>query len=463
MYFKRFIPILFLLAAAACKKSPQQEAVKTSPGAAPVVTRYENPDWDDQAVMYEVNIRQYTPEGTFAAFGNHVDRLAKMGVDILWLMPIFPISAEKRKGSLGSYYSVTDFMETNPEFGTKADFKNLVDKVHAAGMKIIIDWVPNHTGWGHVWIKSHPEYYTQNSLGNIIDPIDPSTGKSWGWTDVADLNYDNKAMRQAQIDAMQYWINDFNIDGYRYDVAHNVPADFWKTVSDTLRVIKPVLLLGESETAQFRNEGSLDCDYGWDFHHLFNEIAKGKKHAAALDSLLVNDRMKNSRGYHIYFTSNHDENSWNGTEFERMGPAHKTLAVLAFTFDGMPLLYSGQEEPLKKRLAFFDKDSIPWKQYAYTGFYQTLFDLKQNNKALGNGAAGVPLEKVAAHPDVYAFKKEKGGQQVVVILNLSKKNQSVTLNQDLTASKEIFTGKTMELKKDQKIMLKPWDYQVYSN
>lgn len=461
MQYKILLPV-FILLLLACKPSNTESAIKTETST-PAAVKYENPDWDDQAVMYEVNIRQYTPEGTFAAFGNHIDRLAKMGVDILWLMPIFPISAEKRKGSLGSYYSVTDFMETNPEFGTKADFKNLVDKTHAAGMKLIIDWVPNHTGWGHVWIKSHPEYYTQDSAGNIVDPIDPSTGKSWGWTDVADLNYDNRAMRQAQIDAMQYWISDFNIDGFRYDVAHNVPADFWDAVSDTLRSMKSVLLLGESQTPQFRNDGSLDCDYGWDFHHVFNEIAKGKKHAADIDTLLVSDREKNTKGYHIYFTSNHDENSWQGTEFERMGAGHQALAVLAFTFDGMPLLYSGQEEPLKERLAFFDKDSISWKQYAYEKFFKTLFDLKQNNKALGNGSAGVNLEKIATHKDVYAFKKLKDGQQVTVILNLSNKNQTAVINQDLAAGKEIFSGQSGEFKKDQKIMLKPWEYQVYSN
>jgi len=463
MYFYKLISALLILSLIACKNSPKNVEEGPTAPAETVAVKHENPDWDDHAVMYEVNIRQFTPEGTFAAFGDHVDRLAKMGVDILWLMPIFPISEEKRKGSLGSYYSVTDFMETNPEFGTKADFKNLVEKTHAAGMKIIIDWVPNHTGWGHVWIKSHPDYYTQDSAGNIIDPIDPATGKSWGWTDVADLNFDNYDMRQAQLDAMQYWISDFDIDGFRFDVAHNVPAEFWKTVSDSLRIMKPLLFLGESQTAEFRNDGSLDCDYGWDFHHLFNDIAKGKKHARDIDSLLVNDRMKNSKGYHIYFTSNHDENSWSGTEFERMGTAHKTMAVLAFTFDGMPLLYSGQEEPLKKRLAFFDKDSIAWKQYAYNDFYQALFDLKQQNNAMGNGAAGVHLEKIAVHRDVYAFKKEKDGERLVVILNLSNKNQSAVINQDIPDGKEIFTGKPMAFKKDQKITLKPWEYQVYSN
>lgn len=421
-----------------------------------------NPDWDDQAVMYEVNLRQYTNEGTFNAFARHVDRLALMGVDIIWLMPIFPISEEKKKGSLGSYYSVSDFLETNPEFGTKSDFKNLVDKIHAAGMKVIIDWVPNHTGWGHVWIKSHPEYYTHDSLGNIIDPIDPETGKSWGWTDVADLNYDNKEMRQAQIDAMQYWIADFDVDGFRYDVAHNVPDDFWRTVSDSLRSMKTILMLGESQVPKFRNDGAFDVDYGWNFHHLCNEIAQGKAHANMIDSFLIKDRSENKKGYHIYFTSNHDENSWNGTEFERMKNAVKPLAVLNFTFDGMPLLYSGQEEPLKARLKFFDKDSIQWKTFSYAPFYKTLFELKQRNKALGNGSSGVPLEKIIDSKDIYAFKKTKDGQSVVVILNLSAKNQTGIVNQDIPAMQEIFSLKGAVFTKGQKINLKPWEYQVYS-
>ncbi|MGB2847175.1 MAG: alpha-amylase family glycosyl hydrolase [Saprospiraceae bacterium] len=456
------IIFLTILLFTACRQSSPTDKQSAVPVTSKPVEITGNPEWDDQAVMYEVNLRQYTPEGTFAAFGNHVDRLAKMGVDILWLMPIFPISEEKRKGTLGSYYSVSDFMETNPEFGTKQDFKNLVDKIHHAGMKVIIDWVPNHTGWGHVWLKAHPEYYTQDSMGHIIDPIDPETGKSWGWTDVADLNYDNQAMRQAQIDAMQYWLTDFDVDGFRYDVAHNVPADFWRTVSDSLRSMKSILLLGESEIPQFRNDGALDVDYGWDFHHLFNDIAKGKQHASAIDSLLVNDRIKNLKGYHIYFTSNHDENSWSGTEFERMGAADKIMDVLAFTFDGMPLLYSGQEEPLKKRLEFFEKDSIPWKNYAYADFFKTLFDLKQRNKALGNGSAGVPLEKIAVHKDVYAFEKNKDGDRVIVMLNLSAKPQTAMITKDIPAMQDIFTLQAASYKKDQKITLKPWEYRVYS-
>ncbi|MEP7324031.1 MAG: alpha-amylase family glycosyl hydrolase [Saprospiraceae bacterium] len=461
---KFLIIFLCVISIMACKPSAPKENTSTDTGTAVVAkTPTGNPDWDDQAVMYEVNLRQYTPEGTFNAFGNHVERLAAMGVDILWLMPIFPISEEKRKGSLGSYYSVSDFMTTNPEFGTKEDFKNLVNKIHASGMKVIIDWVPNHTGWGHVWVKSHPDYYTHDSLGNIVDPIDPSTGKSWGWTDVADLNYDNKEMRQAQIDAMQYWISDFDIDGIRYDVAHNVPADFWRAVSDSLRSMKSLLLLGESETAQFRNDGALDLDYGWEFHHIINDIAQGKQNASAIDSFLIRDRMKNKKGYHIYFTTNHDENSWNGTEFERMKDANKTMAVLAFTFDGMPLLYSGQEEPMKKRLRFFDKDTIPFKSYSFAPFFKTLFDLKQHSKALGNGSAGVPLEKIAVSNNIYAFKRTKDGQSVVVLLNLSNKPQSAMITEEIPPMKEIFTGKEAGFKKDQKINLKPWDYQVYSN
>jgi glycosidase len=459
-----FIPICTLLCFVACKQKAVENKAGDNTQAKTISTVISgNPSWDDQAVMYEVNLRQYTPEGTFNAFAKHVDRLDSMGVDILWLMPIFPISKEKRKGSLGSYYSVSDFMETNPEYGTKEDFKKLVDKIHADGMKVMIDWVPNHTGWGHVWIKSHPEYYTHDSLGNIVDPIDPATGKSWGWTDVADLNYDNKAMRQAQIDAMQYWIKDFDVDGIRFDVAHNVPADFWRTVSDSLRSMKSVLLLGESEVEQFRNDEALDLDYGWDFHHLINDIAQGKQHADMIDSFLISDQKKNKKGYHIYFTSNHDENSWNGTEFERMKEANQAMDVLSFTFDGMPLLYSGQEEPMKKRLRFFDKDTIPFKTYSYAPFFKKLFDLKHRSKALGNGSAGVPLEKIATSKDVYAFKKTKDGQSVIVILNLSKKPQSATINQDIPAMQEIFTGKSAAFRKNQKISLKPWEYLVYSN
>ncbi|MCB0661721.1 MAG: alpha-amylase, partial [Saprospiraceae bacterium] len=370
-----------------CRSNQKQEA--TTDQMSPKEWLPTNqPDWAKNAVIYEVNVRQYTPEGTFNAFSEHIDRLKDLGVDILWFMPVFPISEKNKKGELGSYYAVSNYREVNPEFGAIEDFDAMVQKVHDAGMKIIIDWVPNHTGWDHVWLATNKEFYTRDSLGNVIDPIDPETGKSWGWTDVADLNYDNAEMRQEMIASMQYWLDNHNIDGLRVDVAHNVPNDFWDQVQDSLGKGNYPYMLAEGEVPYHRNSGTFAMDYAWSFHHLMNDIAKGEKPASAIDTWLKEDRAKYERGYHMQFITNHDENAWNGTEYERMGDGVDAFAVLTFTFEGMPLIYTGQEAAYNKRMEFFQKDPVDWGTYEKTEFYKKLIDLKHRNQALWNGEHG---------------------------------------------------------------------------
>ncbi len=439
------------------------------------------PDWAKNAVIYEVNIRQFTPEGTFNALVTHLDRIDDMGVDILWLMPIYPISMKKRKATndksvedfpksvdiskyLGSPYAVADYIDVNPDYGTKEEFKQLVSEIHKRGMKVILDYVPNHTGWDNPWITDHPEWYTQDADGNIIDPIDPGTGNSWGWTDVADLNYDKQEMRDAQLDAMLFWINEMDVDGFRHDVAHNVPIDFWKQVTSKLMEAKPeVFMLAEAEIPALRNEETFHADYGWEFHHLMNDIAKGNRNVSHIDEWLAANKVKNKKGFHIHFTSNHDENTWGGTVFDRMGDAHKALAVLSATFDGMPLLYGGQEEPLKHRLAFFTKDDIGFKDYAYSSFYKNLFDLKDRNQAIWNGEYGGELQKIAVSEDIYAFSRMKNSDSVTVLINLSDKKAATIITQNIPPAKDIFTGKTISLKQGQTIDLGPWEYIVASS
>ena len=196
-----------------------------------------------KAVLYEANIRQYSVEGSFNAFAEDLPKLKKMGVKIIWLMPINPISNTKSKGPLGSYYAVSNYTKVNPEFGTLKDFKSLVNKAHQLGMYVILDWVPGHTGWDHVWIKENSDYYLKNRKGEIIDPIDFRTGKSFGWTDVADLNYKNMQMREALRKAMVYWVEETNIDGYRIDQAYAVPQEFYNKTFAILKRIKPLFLL----------------------------------------------------------------------------------------------------------------------------------------------------------------------------------------------------------------------------
>jgi glycosidase len=447
--------------------SCKQESKATSASApAALEPSAAAPAWADGANIYEVNIRQYTPEGSIKAFAGHLPRLQKMGVDILWLMPVFPVSEERRKGTLGSYYAVSDFRQINPEFGTMEDFRAMLDEAHRLGLRVILDWVPNHTGWGHTWIKEHPEFYTQNKAGEIIDPVDPKTGKSWGWTDVADLNYDNADMRKAMIGDMLFWINEVGIDGFRCDVAGEVPDDFWKDASAQLRQAKSdIFMLAEAEQPPHRNDEHFAMSYGWSFHHLMNNIAKGEKNASDVALWLAEDRAQFSKGYHMQFITNHDENSWNGTEFERMGEAVKTMAVLAFTFDGMPLIYSGQEAGMNKRLEFFEKDTILWDNLpAYEPFYRSLLDLKHRNKALWNGAAGgEPSIIPAGDPKkVLVYLREKGEQRVVVILNLSPEPQDIVLEDKRLAGSysNIFANSSTTITPGMSLKLNAWDYLV---
>ena len=446
------------------------------------------PEWHKNACIYEVNLRQFSEEGTFKAFEAQIPRLQKMGIDILWFMPIHPVSKEKRKGELGSPYAVGDYYDVNPRFGTMDDFKQMLSAIHEAGMYCIIDWVPNHTGWDNPWITEHPDWYTKGKDGQITDPINPTTGVSWGWTDVADLNYDNEDMRKGMIEAMSYWIKDIGIDGFRVDVAHGVPADFWDDAAAALYAIEPIFMLAESEIPALVNSGAFVMDYGWEMHHLMNEIAKSqgigadakkleqgnivegdeakeiKKTALDIDKMLAKKSEQYSKGYQMQFTSNHDENSWAGTVMERFGDGHKAFAVLAATFNGMPLLYSGMESAMDKQLEFFKKDAIEWGDYPYADFYTTLFELKDDNKALWNGAHGGSLVKIATGNDenIYAFTREKDGDKVTVILNLSATDQTFNLNGSNVAGNytNAFSGDKTTLTEGQEMKLNAWDYLV---
>ena len=469
----------------ACTGKTTTAVVEQTPISKPRV-----PEWASNATIYEVNLRHYTEEGTFASFESHLPRLKDMGVDILWFMPIQPVSVKNRKGELGSPYAVGDYLATNPDYGTMEDFKHLVKAIHDAGMYCIIDWVPNHTGWDNPWITEHPDWYTQDSAGNIIDPIDYNTGKSWGWTDVADLNYDNQEMRLAMIDAMKFWVREAGIDGFRVDVAHGVPVDFWDQWSDSLYAMGPLFMLAEAEVPAIRNNGAFVMDYAWELHHILNEIAKSqganrdaaaklvqgnlveggdaapveKKTALDIDRTLAKKAELYQKGYFMNFTSNHDENSWSGTEFQRMGDGHKAFAVLCATMEGMPLIYTGMEDAMDKQLEFFQRDVIQWKDFSYAPFYKALFSLKHRNKALWNGEAGGPMVKISSGNDenIYAFSREKDGAKVVVIINLSAQPQAFTLQGDKVAGTytELFAGTETTLEAGKEMNLGAWEYLV---
>ena len=419
-------------------------------------------EWTKNANIYKVNVRQFTPEGTFSAFAEHLPRLKKMGVDILWFMPIYPISETKRKGTLGSYYAVSDYKGVNPEFGTMADFDRLVAAIHAQGMYIVLDWVPNHTGWDHSWIQDHPDWYTKGKDGKITAPYDPETSKSKGWTDVAELNYDNAEMQTEMIKEKLFWIKEHDIDGYREVGTHDVPVAFWDKLTVALAdVDKSLFMIADAEHAEHRNSGHFHMSYALGGHDLLNQIAKDEKSVADIDGWFEKDK-KFQEGFSMHFTSNHDGRTWNGTVFDRMGEAHLTLAALAFSMDGMPLLYGGQEEPMKKPLELFEKDDIGFGTYAYADFYRRLLKLKHENQALWNGEYGGQLSKILDHPDVYVFKREKNGDTVIGIFNLSDKRQSITIPEDMKVS-DVITGQQIDWRKDTALGLEPWQYYLLSS
>ena len=289
--------------------------------------------WSKNAVIYEVNVRQYTVEGTFNAFANRLPQLKELGVDVLWFMPIYPISKEARKGTLGSYYSVQDYKGINPEFGKAEDFKALVQKAHEMGFKVILDWVANHTGRDHIWMKQHPDWYVKDSLGHALAPFD--------WTDAAKLDYKNTAMRSAMQESMAYWVKEFDVDGFRCDVAGEVPTDFWNDTRAKLNKIKPVFMLAEADKAELTKK-AFNADYNWPLLGVMNDIAKGKKVATDIDKVLAHhDSIYPPTSFKMNFVTNHDENSWNGSEYERMGAGVNAFVILSYTYPGIPLIYTG--------------------------------------------------------------------------------------------------------------------------
>jgi len=393
-------------------------------------------DWIYSSNIYEVNLRQYTPEGTIRAFARELPRLRDMGIDVLWFMPITPIGHEKRIGSLGSYYACSDYTSINPEFGTLEDFIALVKQAHALGFRVLIDIVANHTAWDHHWTREHPEYYRLNEHGQFFDPH--------GWADVIDLNYDNPELRKAMIDMMRWWIQTADVDGFRCDMAMLVPLDFWKQARETLDPLKPLFWLAECEEIAYHEV--FDATYTWKFLHKMESVWRRESPVGGLDEVLdYYDTMFPSNGLRVYCTTNHDENSHSGSEYERMGDMAKAFAVLWCTWNGLPLIYSGQELPNKKRLKFFDKDQIDWTgSYGLHGFFRTLLQLRKQNPALRSGDPAITIHRLNNSLDdrCFAFARRAGDDQVLVLLNLSGEELVLPVSELLIQGtwREVFTG-----------------------
>ena len=409
----------------------------------------------ENAVIYEANIRQYSPEGTFNEFTKDIPQLKELGVKIIWLMPIYPISSTKSKGSLGSYYAITDYTKVNPEFGNLDDVKHLVETAHENGIYVILDWVANHTGWDHVWIKEHPEYYTQNEAGEIIHP------EGTDWTDVADLNYNNQEMRAEMLEDMKYWLNEVEVDGFRCDVAGMVPVDFWEHTVAELKKVKPIFMLAEGwEPELLKN--AFDMGYSWDTHHIMNHIAQGKENVYAWDNRMAQiDTLYQKDDILMNFVTNHDENSWNGTVAERLGDAAEVMTVLEYCTPGMPLIYSGQEYDMNKRLRFFEKDTIIKQKGKFWPILAKLGELKNTNEALNGGKEAASYQKIntSNSENVLVFSREKEGEKVTFIGNLSP--NEVTFSCDIDGKYvDYFSNETVEFSKEKTYTFKPWEYKV---
>jgi glycosidase len=449
---KLFLFVITLVTILSFTSCQQQKVVKAEP------FKVNHPEWIYNATIYEVNLRQYTSQGTLKAFENELPRLKELGVDIIWFMPIHPIGEVSRKGSLGSYYSVKDYLGVNPEFGTIDDFKAVVAKAHELGMKVIIDWVANHTSHDAVLIKEHPDWYVRDTAGKVVSPFD--------WSDVAKLDYTKKELREYIINAMKFWVADVGIDGFRCDVAAEIVTEFWNEARIELDKVKPVFMLAEAEKAEMQGY-AFDADYGWEFHHVMNQLAQGKKNVNDLEKYLlksVSEYPKNT--IKLNFITNHDENSWNGTEFERMGGAVKTMAALSFVMPGMPLIYSGQEVGFNKRLKFFDKDQINWKDSLnLTPFYQKLVALKKTSSVLAAGLKGADVFRIKSSNDssIFAFTRKKDTEKLFAVFNLTGKELKVTLEgtEYFGSYIDFMAGEPKVFDKAEEISLKPWEYHIF--
>jgi hypothetical protein len=426
-----------------------------------ITSGYKKVDWLNTTNVYEVNVRQYTREGTFNAFAKELPRLKDMGVETLWFMPVTPISQKNMKGSLGSYYACSDYTSINPEFGNLDDFKQLVNEAHDMGFKVIIDWVANHTGWDHVWTKIHPEYYKHDDATNDFKIAS-------GMDDIIELDFKNPALRKAMIDAMRYWMTACDIDGFRCDLAFWVELDFWLEARMELEKTKTLFWLAESDPVEHADYfKAFDACYTWAWMHKTADFYKGSQDKQILDAVLHQyNTICGPSDIPLWFTANHDENTWNGTEYEKYGDMAKALAVFSFTWNGMPMIYSGQELPNLKRLQFFDKDPIEWNgKYELHDFYKILLTLKKNNPALRAADIMVTTYLLSTNADdrILAYLRKNENSEVLTIINFCKETIGFEINDLRLAGNfvNIFTSAEEYLSSPKYFELPAWGYAVF--
>ena len=377
-----------------------------------------HPEWSYQAVIYEMNVRQLTREGTLRAAAAKLGFLRDMGIDAVWLMPVYPIGAEGRKGSLGSYYSIRDYCAVDPGLGTMGDFDAFVAEAHRLGMKVLLDWVANHTARDARWVGEKPaDWYERDAAGAPAVP--------WDWTDTAKLNYANRDVWRAEADAMEFWVRRHAVDGFRCDMAMLVPVEFWNETARRLRKVNPDLfLLAEAEEPYLFEAGAFDACYAWEMHHLMNDVAQQKCRVDRIREYLYADREHvPTWALRLMFTSNHDENSWSGSEFARLGPAVRVMTALTFLLpQSLPLVYTGQEFGYDHSFAFFDRDPLPaCEPNETTEFYRRLIALRHDAPALASGERGGSFVEIRNNAEdcLLTFVRETPENRVVALLNVS--------------------------------------------
>ena len=420
----------------------------------------EHPAWSYDAVIYEMNIRQQTAEGTLRAAAERLPMLRSIGIDAVWLMPVYPIGETGRKGSLGSYYSVRDYCAVNPEFGTMADLDAFVEQAHSLGLKVLLDWVANHTSRDAVWIASKPtDWYERDPNGEAKIP--------WDWSDTAKLNYANRNVWRGQADAMKFWIAEHGIDGFRCDMAMLVPIGFWQYIRTELRTLAPdVFMLAEAEETNLFN-GAFDASYGWRIHHTLCDIAQSRKRVWELRECMCAYRADYPpHALRLMFTSNHDENSWSGSEFARLGEAAECMAALTFLLpQSLPLIYTGQEYGYDHSFRFFDRDPMPpQRENRFTELYRRLCTLRHGCAALhcaDDGGSFVEIENNA--PDcLLTFVRERGGSRMIAMMNLSPYTVFRDFHTGIYADEytDAMTGETYTLYEHMWGDTAPWSYRI---
>ena len=452
------LPIALTAVLAGCATGPIAVA-PVDPFQPQPYVKIQTPEWAKSATIYQLNTRQFTPEGTFRAAQAQLPRLQALGADIIWLMPIHEIGQKNRKGTLGSPYSVKDYYSVNPEFGTEADLRLFIDSAHALGMKVILDWVANHTAWDNPLAREHPDWYERDWKGRFR----PTPW--WDWSDIIDLDFRQPGLRQYMTEALKYWVREFDVDGYRCDVAGFVPIDFWDHARRELDAIKPVFMLAEWEMRDMHAR-AFDMTYAWSWNEALEKIAHGK---ADVNRLYVyyswNESAYPVEALRMTYTSNHDANAWEGTASERYGDALPAAIVLSVVGEGMPLIHNGQEAGESKRLKFFERDPIDWQPHPIGDLYASLFALKKRESALWNGKWGARMVHVpnSANSQVLSFVRQDERSKVFAVINFSAEPQTVSLHDGPFPGRyvEHFSRQPVELAPDTALDLAPWAYRVY--